>query len=352
MTQQTFTLTRKNSQFRIEKSISDDISYDVFWGEDFSLSPENKQFLGSFTHATFTFENPDPNRRLYFYLSSETSHYLISERKVMVRHLNNLRDLGGYATDDGRLTRFGLLFRSDDLFSLDSRDVTYLEQMHIASIVDYRSESERNSRPNKELAKATQYVCSPNAKVAELASASMETDRERIDQLLAIADSPNAQAYFDKGRVGMAEEMARFVTDPIGIAAFKGLLDIVKNPHNAPIIQHCRGGKDRTGYGTALILFILGVPQQTIMNDYLLTIEMNKTRNQKRMAQYRQYTDHPVVLQALADAMSTQANYLQASIDAMSDLAGSPLEYIQHYLGITPEDQETIKAFYSYSPKK
>lgn len=350
MIQQNVTIQRKNNQFIIEKQLPDRLSYDIYWGTEPTISKDNKQYLLSSASQLITFDNPNPTQRLYFYLCSEKNHYLIAERKVMIANLNNLRDLGGYLTNDGRLTKFGLLFRSDDLYPLTANECLYLENMNIQSIIDYRSSAERNSRPNKPILTANQYICSPNATIAELASASMETDKERIDQLLKIADSPNAKEYFDKGRLGMEEEMARFVESPLGISAFKSLLEIVKEPLNAPLIQHCRGGKDRTGYGTALILFMLGVPQETIMADYLLTIEMNKVRNEKRMRDYQQYTTHPVVLQALADAMSTQESYLQASFDTMNKLAGNSLAYIQDYLAITEEDILRMKNAYCYSP--
>lgn len=351
MSSQPFTIQRINQQFTITKSQKNGLSYELFVGNQPTLSTENKQFLATFSDQAITFPDPDSSQRLYFYLRSETTHYLIAERKVMVQ-LNNLRDLGGYLTDNGQVTRYGLLFRSDDLFPLPPEDCRYLEAMAIRSIVDYRSLAERNSRPNKKIATAQEYICSPNASMAELASASMETDKERIDQLLKIAESPDAQTYFEKGRAGMAEEMARFVEDPLGIAAFKGLLTLVKNPDNAPLIQHCRGGKDRTGYGTALILILLGVPTRTIFEDYLLTIDMNRERNHKRMQEYQQYTDHPMVLKALADAMSTQESYLQASFDAMTRLSGTPLDYICHYLGISEAEIIRMRQAYCYSPER
>ncbi|MFX5464860.1 tyrosine-protein phosphatase, partial [Acinetobacter baumannii] len=34
------------------------------------------------------------------------------------------------------------------------------------------------------------------------------------------------------------------------------------------IVYHCTAGKDRTGIATALVLYSLGVPKQTIWKDY------------------------------------------------------------------------------------
>ena len=39
----------------------------------------------------------------------------------------------------------------------------------------------------------------------------------------------------------------------------------------APLVIHCTAGKDRTGFASALILHALGVPDDIIAEDYLLT---------------------------------------------------------------------------------
>ena len=39
----------------------------------------------------------------------------------------------------------------------------------------------------------------------------------------------------------------------------------------APLVIHCTAGKDRTGFACALILHALGVPDEAIAEDYLLT---------------------------------------------------------------------------------
>jgi len=38
-----------------------------------------------------------------------------------------------------------------------------------------------------------------------------------------------------------------------------------------PAVEHCTSGKDRTGVFSAILLTILGVPRDTVIQDYLLT---------------------------------------------------------------------------------
>ncbi|WP_234829392.1 tyrosine-protein phosphatase, partial [Enterobacter hormaechei] len=49
------------------------------------------------------------------------------------------------------------------------------------------------------------------------------------------------------------------------------LAQLLSNPGGGAIVQHCAVGKDRTGVGSALVLFALGADEATVLEDYLLT---------------------------------------------------------------------------------
>ena len=54
----------------------------------------------------------------------------------------NFRDLGGYPTVDGRVTRWGTLYRSDTLHELTPADLEVLRGLGLASVIDLRTASE------------------------------------------------------------------------------------------------------------------------------------------------------------------------------------------------------------------
>ena len=60
----------------------------------------------------------------------------------------NFRDLGGYATVDGRHTRWGRVYRSDTLTALSSEDLEILRELGLRTVVDLRTknETERDGR--------------------------------------------------------------------------------------------------------------------------------------------------------------------------------------------------------------
>src|SRR4051812_9546104 len=68
--------------------------------------------------------------------------------EIPARHLNlagasNFRDLGGYATKDGRRVRWRQIFRSNHLGHLTDDDVAALRSLGVRSAFDFRGAQER-----------------------------------------------------------------------------------------------------------------------------------------------------------------------------------------------------------------
>ncbi len=92
----------------------------------------------------------------------------------------NMRDMGGYHTNDGRSVKWGKLFRSDDLHSLTQADQYKLEELDISLIIDYRNYDERTERPSKPIGNATTYVLEPNDPVAAIASEEINSSENTV----------------------------------------------------------------------------------------------------------------------------------------------------------------------------
>src|ERR1700684_3612149 len=66
------------------------------------------------------------------------------------RHLNlagasNFRDLGGYPGKDGRMVRWGQIFRSNHLGHLTKADIDVLRGLSLKSVFDFRGTEERTA---------------------------------------------------------------------------------------------------------------------------------------------------------------------------------------------------------------
>lgn len=95
-----------------------------------------------------------------------------------------------------------------------------------------------------------------------------------------------------------------------------------------PLLIHCTSGKDRTGFGAALILLALGADRATVLEDYVLT---NQYRRDLGFLLAR--NPDPDVAAMLTAA---QPKYLETALAAIDEQFGSTDAYLERGLGLTP----------------
>lgn len=179
------------------------------------------------------------------------------------RYKNNFRELGGYKTKDGRTIKKGVLFRSGALGYMSKREIAALEKIGLKSILDFRSRLEEASFPDPPIEGATNY------------NISAIRDNEGNDVEYS-AGAMFAMALKEPGFDKIASLM-RHVYSFIAFdsEAYKKMFDLMLR-ERTPILFHCTQGKDRTGVAAILIMLALGVDEETILDDYVLT---NKYRS-------------------------------------------------------------------------
>jgi protein-tyrosine phosphatase len=165
------------------------------------------------------------------------------ERTLLLEGISNLRDVGGYATLDGRVTRWRTLFRSGcmDRLSLPGQE-WLVERAGLRTVIDLRQDDEIVSRPN---------VFADSARV-----------RYRRVPLFDGPPPEDVPIPLEVGYWRMLEQRHTRVR-----AVFEQLLE----PGALPALIHCYAGKDRTGVLVALILAAVGVPYATVAADYALS---------------------------------------------------------------------------------
>lgn len=163
----------------------------------------------------------------------------------------NFRDAGGYTTADGGRVRTGLVFRSGALHNLTENDLKTLHDLNVKLVCDLRSEDERSAEPDK-------LPPNPAPTYLHLPLAGEEDRRKRLMAILF-------------NRQQLATMMREFYVNTIieqNAPLYGDILRRFADPANLPAIIHCTAGKDRTGVGVALLLGVLGVPEETIIADY------------------------------------------------------------------------------------
>ena len=88
--------------------------------------------------------------RPYVHLLAGDGPFVIAaERRVPLAGAHNFRDLGGYRTTEGRVVRWGRLYRSDHLGDLTDGDLEAIDQLGVRLVVDYRGPHEQEATPSR-----------------------------------------------------------------------------------------------------------------------------------------------------------------------------------------------------------
>ncbi len=175
----------------------------------------------------------------------------------------NFRDLGGYRTRDGRQVRWRHLFRADGLNRLSGADRATLVELGVTTVIDLRTALE-----------ATEHGRFP----VELVPVRY-LDLPLTDVLPSAEELPSwREASFVSSRY------VQMVT--AGGPALSRALDALGTEGSLPAVFHCSAGKDRTGVLAALVLAFLGVPDETIVEDYVLSAAAMERLLERLKAEY------------------------------------------------------------------
>ncbi|WP_025873722.1 tyrosine-protein phosphatase [Enterococcus crotali] len=285
--------------------------------------------------------------RPYFLLKGENTEKIVAQRTLPVDGMNNFRDMGGYETDSGKTVKWGMLYRSDHIHNAKESGIRYLQKLNIKTIIDYRSDEEIEKYPNKKITdEVNTFQLDPNAHAAELSaqftSSKDNEDSSLINKIIEQKENGQLVSRYDI----VMEQYKNFVNKEKSKEAFSSLLKITADPKTPAMVQHCRGGKDRTGFGAMLVLGVLGVAKEDLIADYMLTYTNRVERNQVKMTAYKKLTSDPDVLNYLYSLIETRAEFIEESINEIEKSYGTIRDYAVAELGLTNEMIESMKDQY------
>jgi protein-tyrosine phosphatase len=270
--------------------------------------------------------------RWYFELVPDRGAPLVvAERSLGLASAPNFRDAGGYRTVDGKWVKMGLLYRSDQLDRLSEEDLDTLHADGLHLVCDLRTDAERKQGVDKLPAGA-------QAMIADVAGADSATTG--IAKLLSGHGDPEQMLGEGKAAQFMIDANRQFVESSTAKAAYKALFERLADPKSLPATFHCTAGKDRTGWAEAVFLSIMGVPRETILQDYLLSNDYLKAKNERMLAALKGKID-PSLIQPL---MQVRPDYLRAGFDAADKGYGSMDLYIHNGLGLSDATIRALRA--------
>jgi protein-tyrosine phosphatase len=185
----------------------------------------------------------------------------MKQRVLSIEGTLNFRDLGGYINADGRSVKWGKLYRSAQLNRMSPKGIQDMAALGIQTVVDLRFTDESNKSPT--IAEAV-----PNAEMLSWHSEREHDSGQKSDHMIRSwrdsLDSNDPAQVREAMRINYPQKLYTHR------AIYKKMLLRIAEG-NTPLVFHCAAGKDRTGVAAALILSLIGVDDQQIVDDYLLT---------------------------------------------------------------------------------
>ncbi len=222
--------------------------------------------------------------------------------KSMLSSSYNTRELGGFKTADGSITKNNVYWRSDVLSEPQADDISKLLSAHITTIIDMRTEAERAKTPNT---------------------------------LSELSDFEYHHFPIVEGS-GVLESLEAVPLSYMTIATAENMPKVMKVLAEAEqgVLFHCTAGKDRTGVVSAMILMTCGVDRESIVRDYVISREYNHKRLEAFLAA------HPEVDRNIVLANEKSMN---GFIDLFTERFGTVENYFER-IGLSIDHIERIRS--------
>ncbi len=250
--------------------------------------------------------------RMYFRVCEAGEHpVVVSDSHIPLSSVQNLRDLGGMKGFGGRCVTPGRIYRSGNPGRAAARDLVFLKSLRLETVIDFRSEAEKNPDESEF---RRQFDWQP------LAVNAGNLSGEEVNRMLQAA---------------RPDEIERRMLDiyrefPVECQPqFRRVLELAEQDRT--FLYHCAAGKDRTGFATLLLLSALGVERQAIVDDYLLSNTYNAAGNERL---YAMFAGRGIERRTLQPLLETRLDYIQAALEVIDFRYGGMDLYLRKILEV------------------
>lgn len=254
----------------------------------------------------------------------------------------NFRDVSD--STDGAV-RPGLLYRAGELSKLDDTGIEQLRNLGVTDVADLRSPREVERHGGDLVPDGVDVHLLPFLDI--VATVDGEAPHEHAFQRL-LTEKPDDESVLEAGRRYMAEEYRRFAKAPGARMAVRRMVTLLGG--GGAVLTHCFAGKDRTGFGVAVMLEAAGVDRDTVMADYLHSNAAIPQLRVQIMEMIRNRFDDEIPAEAEEftearlsdDVLGVRAEYLHAALDTVRDDHGSLQGYLRA-AEVTDADVEKLR---------
>ena len=307
-----------------------DITYTVCVSNSPILTSDESTFF-SFRDCFFfhtSFEN-----RPYCHITWEYGSTVVSLQDLPAGNCYNLRDLGGYLNTEGNaVVRYGLIYRCDQPSSMGSEAGSVFQKLGIRSVLDFRGSVEHRMMPDP-IIKGVENLWLP---VFEENPAAPRKHMELSD-IFAMDDNWKSDQ--------ITELRASYEAMPFAASAYLPLFQRLLDG-TVPILFHCLAGKDRTGIGAMLVLLALGIPFETILEDYLHCSDAFQAYIDYRHGIFEEYLNTDLSLDHFIGFFSVKEENLRAAMNTILEKHGTVERFFLEHYGLGTEELTLMRSRY------
>jgi protein-tyrosine phosphatase len=235
------------------------------------------------------------------------------DRWLRLAGTTNLRDLGGYPATGGGSVRWRTLLRSDALHRLDDSGRAALAGLGLRTVIDLRTDQEVRAAPSA------------------------------LDGTGGTGVRTYHVPLFDASAIGrLPPELAaiyRYMIDDCGAAIAEAVGRLGANDA-LPGLIHCTAGKDRTGLVAAIVLAVIGVPDDIVAADYAMSGNDLDPGTATAISQIRAVSGVGRWLDL--GSLGAQPRVIHEALAHIRARAGTVAGYLLQN-GLTPRDIETLR---------
>ena len=259
------------------------------------------------------------------FFSAQVAH---SQRAIAFEGVENARDMGSLAMQNGQTVRTGMLVRSGNLTKATDSDVAVLkEKYHLTDVFDFRFEAEANAAPDRIIdgVSYTHLSTLPKAFIQGFSSSRADTTKMDTRDMLAVlmkyAFEPKAQTYYG--------------------VFLRGVLRA-----EGGVLWHCSQGKDRAGWASAFLLAALGASRETIVEDFDLSNQSYARQVEALTAKVQEKEGGKEAVAFVRAMVGVSRENFVTTLDLIDQKYGSLSAYIENQLGFSKKEQQQLKAKY------
>jgi protein-tyrosine phosphatase len=251
------------------------------------------------------------------------------QRILPFRKIANFRDLGGYPAVDGKQIKWGLLYRSGHFAKATQSDLRKLQALNIDTVIDFRSVKEKEDEPDR---------LPKSGGIKTLPLPMLDVVNEAMSKEIHEAVKKNNFQDFDP--VEKMLQMYRLIAIEHA-PEYQQFIQTILSADGKPVLWHCTAGKDRTGFGAAILLRLLGVEEKHIIEDYLLSSRYIEKR--RRMILMLRLTRGREPIKIVKKLMSVDESWMQAAFHAIDQQWGNFENYSREGLGLATADISQLR---------